>query len=98
MSHTYLTANVYCRRLFGGNVYKLALSAAAGCPHQDGSVGVGGCVFCSAGGSGDFAASAVLPVSRQIEEAKRMILPGTSPLDGRPSIGETYHKFPILMV
>ncbi|MEA4932784.1 MAG: TIGR01212 family radical SAM protein [Lawsonibacter sp.] len=73
MSHTYLTANVYCRRLFGGKVYKLALSAATGCPNRDGMVGVGGCVFCSAGGSGDFAASAVLPVSRQIEEAKRIL-------------------------
>lgn len=73
MSHTYLTANVYCRRLFGGKVYKLALSAATGCPNRDGTVGVGGCMFCSAGGSGDFAASAVLPVSRQIEEAKRIL-------------------------
>lgn len=73
MSHTYLTANVYCRRLFGGKVYKLALSAATGCPNRDGTVGVGGCVFCSAGGSGDFAASAALPVSQQIEEAKRIL-------------------------
>lgn len=73
MSHTYLTANVYCRRLFGGKVYKLALSAATGCPNRDGTVGVGGCVFCSAGGSGDFAASTALPVSRQIEEAKRTL-------------------------
>jgi radical SAM protein (TIGR01212 family) len=75
MSHTYLTANVYCRRLFGSKVYKLALSAATGCPNRDGTVGVGGCVFCSAGGSGDFAASAMLPVSRQIEEAKRILGP-----------------------
>jgi radical SAM superfamily enzyme len=54
MSHTYLTANVYCRRLFGSKVYKLALSAATGCPNRDGTVGMGGCVFCSAGGSGGF--------------------------------------------
>lgn len=73
MSHTYLTANVYCRRLFGGKVYKLALSAATGCPNRDGTVSVGGCVFCSAGGSGDFAASVALPVSRQIEEAKQIL-------------------------
>lgn len=75
MSHTYLTANVYCRRLFGGKVYKLALSAATGCPNRDGTVGMGGCVFCSAGGSGDFAASAALPIFRQIEEAKRILGP-----------------------
>lgn len=73
MSHTYLTANVYCRRLFGEKVYKLALSASTSCPNRDGTVGIGGCTFCSTGGSGDFAASAVLPVSRQIDEAKRIL-------------------------
>lgn len=73
MPHTYLTANVYCRRIFGDKVYKLALSAATGCPNRDGTVGAGGCAFCSVGGSGDFAASAVLSVSRQIQEAKRIL-------------------------
>ena len=73
MSHTYLTANVYCRRTFGKKVYKLALSASTNCPNRDGTVGVGGCVFCSTGGSGDFAAPAVLPISRQIDEAKRIL-------------------------
>lgn len=73
MSHTYVSANVYCRRIFGCKVYKLALSAATSCPNRDGTAGVGGCVFCSAGGSGDFAASAELPVARQIEAAKRTL-------------------------
>ncbi len=73
MPHTYLPANVYCRRLFGEKVYKLALSASTSCPNRDGTVGVGGCVFCSTGGSGDFAAPAVFPVSRQIDEAKRIL-------------------------
>lgn len=73
MPHTYLTANVYCRRIFGEKVYKLALSASTNCPNRDGTVGVGGCVFCSTGGSGDFAAPAVLPISRQIDEAKRIL-------------------------
>ena len=73
MSHTYISANVYCRRVFGCKVYKLALSAAATCPNRDGTAGVGGCVFCSAGGSGDFAASAALPAARQIEDARRTL-------------------------
>jgi len=73
MSHTYASANIYCRRIFGCKVYKLALSAASSCPNRDGTAGVGGCVFCSAGGSGDFAASAELPVARQIEDAKRTL-------------------------
>ena len=73
MSRSYLSANVYCRRVFGCKVYKLALSAATTCPNRDGAVGVGGCTFCSAGGSGDFAASASLPVTDQIEAAKRTL-------------------------
>ena len=73
MPHTYLTANVYCRRIFGEKVYKLALSTSTNCPNRDGTVGVGGCVFCSTGGSGDFAAPALLSVSQQIDEAKRLL-------------------------
>lgn len=73
MSHSYVSANIYCRRIFGCKVYKLALSTATSCPNRDGTAGVGGCVFCAAGGSGDFAASAELPVARQIEDAKRTL-------------------------
>ncbi len=73
MAREYISANVYCRRVFGCKVYKLALSAARTCPNRDGAVGVGGCTFCSAGGSGDFAASAQLPLRRQIEDARRIL-------------------------
>lgn len=73
MAKKYISANLYCRRVFGCKVYKLALSAANTCPNRDGTVGSGGCIFCSAGGSGDFAASASLPVERQIEDAKKRL-------------------------
>lgn len=73
MSKEYISANVYCRRIFGCKVYKLSLSAATTCPNRDGTVGFGGCVFCSADGSGDFAAPAVLPLYKQIEDAKKRL-------------------------
>lgn len=73
MSKQYLSANAYCRRCFGTKVYKLALSAATTCPNRDGTCGYGGCTFCSAGGSGDFAQSAILPVSEQIEKARALL-------------------------
>lgn len=73
MGKEYISTNVYCHRMFGCKVYKLALSAATTCPNRDGAVGVGGCTFCSAGGSGDFAPSASLPVERQIEDAKKVL-------------------------
>lgn len=75
MAKEYISANVYCRRVFGCKAYKLALSAATTCPNRDGTVGIGGCTFCSTGGSGDFAASAALPIARQIEEAKKRLGP-----------------------
>jgi radical SAM protein (TIGR01212 family) len=73
MSREYISTNVYCQRVFGCKVYKLSLSAATTCPNRDGTVGVGGCTFCSAGGSGDFAAPASLPVKQQIEAAKKLL-------------------------
>ncbi len=65
-----ITLNDYCLEQFGEKLYKLSLSAGTGCPNRDGSIGTGGCIFCSAGGSGDFAEDAALPIDRQIERAK----------------------------
>ena len=57
---------------YGEKIYRLALSAGCTCPNRDGTVGTGGCTFCSEGGSGDFAAQPA-SVAEQIEEAKRRI-------------------------
>ena len=57
---------------FGEKVYKLSLTSGCTCPNRDGSLGTGGCTFCSEGGSGEFAASAA-PIDKQIEEAKARI-------------------------
>lgn len=45
----------YYRSVFGGRVYKLSLDIGATCPNRDGTIGCGGCIFCSGKGSGDFA-------------------------------------------
>ena len=57
---------------YGEKVYKLALSSGCTCPNRDGTAGVGGCTFCSQGGSGDFAARPA-PIPLQIAEAKQRI-------------------------
>ena len=57
---------------YGEKVYKLSLSSGCTCPNRDGTCGVGGCTFCSEGGSGDFAAP-LAPLSEQIEDAKARI-------------------------
>ncbi len=53
----YTTLNEHYRRVFGCKVYKLSLDAGLTCPNRDGTVGTGGCIFCSAYGGGEFAAS-----------------------------------------
>lgn len=58
---------------FGEKVYKLSLNGGMSCPNRDGTLGYGGCAFCSEGGSGDYAASSLLPVSVQITEARKRI-------------------------
>ncbi|MBQ7558625.1 MAG: TIGR01212 family radical SAM protein [Lachnospiraceae bacterium] len=62
----------YLIEMFGEKVYKLSLSSGCTCPNRDGSVGTGGCTFCSEGGSGEFAAG-YAPVSEQIAEARKRI-------------------------
>ena len=54
---------------FGEKVYKAALNGGFTCPNRDGKLGTRGCIFCSAEGSGDFAASVKLSVTEQIDTA-----------------------------
>lgn len=57
---------------YGEKVYKISLSSGCTCPNRDGQAGTGGCTFCSAGGSGEFAA-APAPLEQQFEEGKERI-------------------------
>ena len=63
----------YLKEKFGYKVYKLALNGGMSCPNRDGTKGIGGCIFCSQGGSGDFASDKGKSISEQIEEAKRLV-------------------------
>ena len=73
----YRSLNAYLHETFGRKVYKLALSAGCICPNRDGTLGTRGCIFCS--GSGEFAASAALPISEQITHAKRLVAAKAGP-------------------
>ena len=64
-----ITANSFFRDMFGHKMYKASISLNVSCPNRDGSKGTGGCIFCSEGGSGEFAARSCDPVAKQIEEA-----------------------------
>lgn len=72
-ANRYYSLNDYCKEVFGEKVYRLSLSGGMTCPNRDGTLSYGGCAFCSAGGSGDFAADAFLPVSEQFIQARQKI-------------------------
>ncbi len=61
----------YLKNIYGEKVYRLSLSSGCSCPNRDGTVGTGGCTFCSEGGSGEFASS--FSADKQIDEAKKLI-------------------------
>lgn len=67
------TTNAYIRDTFGEKLYKISLNAGTTCPNRDGKAGTGGCIFCSASGSGDFSEDADLSIGEQIELAKKRI-------------------------
>lgn len=68
----YKTANEYYKEKYGCKVYKLSLDGGFTCPNRDGTVGVGGCIFCSALGSGEFAESGT-NITEQLERAKSRV-------------------------
>ena len=69
----YYSLNEYYKQKYGKKVYRLAISGGMTCPNRDGTIGERGCIFCSAGGSGEFASSAGLSVGEQLEEAKHRV-------------------------
>ncbi len=68
----YLSLNKYLRDTFGDKVYKISLDAGFTCPNRDGKIDTRGCIFCSRGGSGDFAESAE-SITEQIELGKKRV-------------------------
>ncbi|MCR4946803.1 MAG: TIGR01212 family radical SAM protein [Lachnospiraceae bacterium] len=65
--------NEYLRRQFGCKVYKIALNGGFTCPNRDGTVDTRGCIFCSTGGSGEFAGDVTLSIRDQIEAGKKLL-------------------------
>ena len=68
----YRTYNDHCREKFGSKVYKLSIDAGFSCPNRDGTCGVGGCIFCSGEGSGEFSEKGV-NITTQLERAKARV-------------------------
>ena len=76
----YQTYDYWLKKTFGGKCAKIPLDGGFTCPNMDGKCGVGGCIYCSSRGSGDFAASADLPLKIQYD-TQRQRLAGKWPTD-----------------
>ena len=69
----YLSFSKYLKDKFGQKVYKISLDGGFTCPNRDGKAGTRGCIFCSKGGSGDFAESREMSITEQIESGKKKV-------------------------
>ena len=61
------------KKQFGKKIYKISLDGGMTCPNRDGTLGTGGCIFCSAGGSGDFAEKRTSSLKEQMDLAKTRV-------------------------
>ena len=69
----YYSLDYYIKETYGEKLYKLSLDGGMTCPNRDGKLDSRGCIFCSAGGSGDFAGDRRLSIREQISEAKHLV-------------------------
>lgn len=69
----YYSFDYYLRETYGQKLYKISLNGGMTCPNRDGTLDTRGCIFCSKGGSGDFAAPSSLSIKSQIEEGKKRV-------------------------
>ena len=93
MKPQFYSADEYFKETFGKKMFRLSLDGGTTCPNRDGSVGYGGCVFCSTLGSGDFAEQKRSSVTAQIEAAKGQVknkLPKNGAPFGYQSVTGTY--------
>lgn len=75
----YYSLDCYCKETFGEKLYKIALDGGFTCPNRDGAIGYGGCIFCSHGGSGEFA----VPVDKNAINISEEIMQGISLFHGK---------------
>lgn len=69
----YNSLNEYFKSKYGKKVYKLSISGGMTCPNRDGKIDTRGCIFCSAGGSGEFASSPTVSIKEQLLIAKEKV-------------------------
>ena len=70
----YYTLDYFYKHKFNSKVFKVSLNAGFTCPNKDGKVGIGGCIYCSKTGSGEYAGDIKKDLVTQFNEVKEMML------------------------
>jgi len=70
----YYTLDYFYKHKFNSKVFKVSLNAGFTCPNKDGKVGLGGCIYCSKTGSGEYAGDIKKDLVTQFNEVKDMML------------------------
>lgn len=69
----FYSLNYYLKNKFGEKVFKIAIDGGFTCPNRDGTLGYGGCIYCSESGSGDFTDDSSLSIKKQLEYGKERL-------------------------
>ena len=69
----YHTLNYFYKNKFGTKVFKLSLNGGFGCPNLDGTVGYGGCIYCSKSGSGEFGGNKLKSLTEQVADMRKVV-------------------------
>lgn len=69
----YHSLNYFLRNKFDEKVFKISLDGGFSCPNRDGTISIGGCLFCSESGSGDYAGNRILSIGKQFCDIKEMM-------------------------
>ncbi|MBR3996260.1 MAG: TIGR01212 family radical SAM protein [Clostridia bacterium] len=67
----YNTQDNYLKAKFGCKIAKISLNGGFTCPNRDGTKGIGGCIYCSEFGSGDFAGDPRKSIHCQFNDVRR---------------------------
>ena len=70
----YHTLDYFYKHKFNSKVFKISLNAGFSCPNKDGKVGIGGCIYCSKSGSGEYGGDKTKDLVTQFNDVKKMML------------------------
>lgn len=84
MSTPYYALSDFAMDAYGMKLYRLSLDGGFTCPNRDGTLGTKGCIFCDAGGAGDFGGGGEransdgnrhlsYSIERQLSQQKQMV-------------------------